>query len=88
MNLNVNARQNKFEVDILKNVDKIANLRPKIGQIPLLTLNINGLSLLYRISSILTVLLYYGVNCKFALSHFLTFSWLYYGVSRFVAFLD
>ena len=35
MNFNVNARQNKFEVDILKNVAKIANFRPKIGQMPL-----------------------------------------------------
>ena len=35
INLNVNARQNKFEVDILKNVAKIANFRPKIGQLPL-----------------------------------------------------
>ena len=40
-NLIVNAGQNKFEVDILKNVAKIANLRPKIGQIPLLSLDIN-----------------------------------------------
>ena len=37
-NLIVNAGQNKFEVDILKNVAKIANLRPKIGQIPLLSI--------------------------------------------------
>ena len=41
INLIVNAWQNKFEVDILKNVAKIANLRPKIGQIPLLSLDIN-----------------------------------------------
>ena len=34
--------QNKFEVDIFKNVAKIANLRPKIGQIPLLSLEIIG----------------------------------------------
>ena len=40
INLIVNAWQNKFEVDILKNVAKIANLRPKIGQIPLLSLDI------------------------------------------------
>ena len=33
--LNVNTRQNKFEVDILKNVAKIANLLPKISQLPL-----------------------------------------------------
>ena len=38
INLIVNGGQNKFEVDILKNVAKIANLRPKIGQIPLLSL--------------------------------------------------
>ena len=42
INLIVNAGQNKFEVDILKNVAKIANLRPKIGQIPLLSLEILG----------------------------------------------
>ena len=41
INLIVNAGQNKFEVDILKNVAKIANLRPNIGQIPLLSLDIN-----------------------------------------------
>ena len=37
INLIVNAGQNKFEVDILKNVAKIANLR-----IPLLSLDMNG----------------------------------------------
>ena len=42
INLNVIAGQNKFEVDILKNVVKIANPRPKIGQIPLLSLNIKS----------------------------------------------
>ena len=42
INLIVNAKRNKFEVDILKNVAKIANLRPKTGQIPLLSLDING----------------------------------------------
>ena len=42
INLIVNVGQNKFEVDISKNVAKIANLRPKIGQIPLLSLDING----------------------------------------------
>ena len=42
INIIVNAGQNKFEVDILKNVAKIANLRPKIGQIPILSLDING----------------------------------------------
>ena len=41
-NIIVNTGQNKFEIDILKNVAKIANLRPKIGQIPLLSLDING----------------------------------------------
>ena len=41
INLIVNAGLNKFKFDILKNVAKIANLRPKIGQIPLLSLNIN-----------------------------------------------
>ena len=35
INLNVNHWQNKFAVDILKNVAKIANFRPKIGQLPL-----------------------------------------------------
>ena len=40
INLIVNAGQNKFEVDILKNVAKIANLRPRIGQIRLLSLKI------------------------------------------------
>ena len=29
----INAGQNKFEVDILKNVAKIANLRPKIASV-------------------------------------------------------
>ena len=32
----------KVEVHILNNAAKITNLRPKIGQIPLLNLNING----------------------------------------------
>ena len=41
INIIVNAGQNKFKVDILKNVAEIANLRPKIGQIPLLSLNIS-----------------------------------------------
>ena len=41
INLNVNTWQNNFEVDISKNVAKIANLRPKIGQIPLLSLDNN-----------------------------------------------
>ena len=42
INLNANAQQYKFEVDILKNMAKIANSSPKIGQIPLLSLAING----------------------------------------------
>ena len=29
INLNINGEQNKFEVDILKNAAKIANLRPE-----------------------------------------------------------
>ena len=33
LNINVNDWQNKFEVDILKNVAKIANFRLKIGQL-------------------------------------------------------
>ena len=41
INIKVNSGQNKFEVDILKNLAKIANFMPKIGQIPLLSLNIN-----------------------------------------------
>ena len=44
INLIVNTRQNKFEVDILKNVAKITNLRPKIGHIPLLSLDIIGIT--------------------------------------------
>ena len=35
INLSVNVEQNKFEFDILKNVSKIANFRPKIGQLSL-----------------------------------------------------
>ena len=35
INLNLNAGQTKFEVGILKNVPKIANFRPKIGQLQL-----------------------------------------------------
>ena len=35
INCYVNAGHNKFEVDILKNVNKIANCRFKIGQLPL-----------------------------------------------------
>ena len=42
INVNVNVGQNKFKIDILRNVAKIANFRPKIGQMKLLSLNING----------------------------------------------
>ena len=49
VNLNVNARQNKFEIYVLKNAAKIVNLRPKIGQIPLLSLNIMGITRLFFI---------------------------------------
>ena len=34
--------RNKFKIDLFKNVAKIAILRPKIGHIPLLSLDING----------------------------------------------
>ena len=34
-NLNVNGGQNKFKVNVSKNVAKIANIWPKIGQLPL-----------------------------------------------------
>ena len=61
INLIVNVGQNKFEVDISKNVAKIANLRPKIGQIPLLSLDINGHnSIIFYL--ILTFLI---INCLF-----------------------
>ena len=61
INLIVNAGQNKFEVDILKNVDKMANLRPKIGQIPLLSLDImwNNSIIFYPI------LTFFILNCLF-----------------------
>ena len=53
--------QNKFEVDILKNVAKIAYLRPKIGQIPLLSLNINGHnSVIFH-----PILTFFILNCFF-----------------------
>ena len=42
INLIVNVGHNKFEFDILKNVATIANFRPKIDQIPLLSLDIIG----------------------------------------------
>ena len=35
INLDVNNRQNKYEVEIFKNMAKIANFRLKIGQLPL-----------------------------------------------------
>ena len=57
INLIVNAGQNKFEVDILKKVARIANLRPKIGQIPLLSLDFN------RHNSI--ILTFFILNCLF-----------------------
>ena len=68
INLIVNVGQNKFEVDISNNVAKIANLRPKIGQIPLLSLEIVGHNLFLRdesngvqikaISLLVTILLF------------------------------
>ena len=61
INLIVNAGQNKFEVDILKNVAKIANLRPKIGQIPLLSLDI-----IWHNSIIFyPILTFFILNCLF-----------------------
>ena len=61
INLIVNAGQNKFEVDILKNVAKIANLRPKIGQIPLLNLDFNGHnSIIFH-----PILTFFVLNCLF-----------------------
>ena len=35
INVNVNNEQNQFEDDIFKKVAKIANFRPKIGQLAL-----------------------------------------------------
>ena len=50
-----------FGVDNLKNVAKIANLRPKIGQIPLLSLNI-----IWHNSIIFCLILtFYILNCFF-----------------------
>ena len=62
INLIVNAGQNKFEVDILKNVAKIANLRPKIGQIPLSSLNING----HNSINFYPILTLFTLNCLFS----------------------
>ena len=61
INLIVNAGQTKFEVDILKNVAKIANLRPKIGQIPLLSLDING----HNSIIFYPILTFFILNCLF-----------------------
>ena len=61
INLIVNVRQKKFEVDISKNVAKIANLRPKIGQIPLLSLEINWHnSIIFH-----PILTFFIINCLF-----------------------
>ena len=61
MAIYVNAGQNKFKVDILKNVAKIANLRPKIGQIPLLSLDINWHnSIIFH-----HILTFFILNCLF-----------------------
>ena len=59
INLIVNADQNKFEV--FKNVAKIANLRPKIGQIPLLSLDIIGHNLII----FYPILTFFILNCLF-----------------------
>ena len=59
INLNVNAGQNKVEVDILKNVAKIANLRLKIGQIPLLSVDINW----YNSVIFHPILTFFILNC-------------------------
>ena len=49
------------EVDILKNVAKIANLRPKIGQIPLLSLDFNWHnSIIFH-----HILTFFILNCLF-----------------------
>ena len=61
INLIVNAGQNTFEGDILKNVAKIANLRPKIGQIPLLSLdNIGHNSIIFY-----PIFTFFILNCLF-----------------------
>ena len=61
INLIVNVGQNKFEVDISKNVAKIANLRPKIGQLPLLSLDING----HNSIIFYPILTFFIINCLF-----------------------
>ena len=61
INLIVNTGQNKFEVDILKNVTKKANLRPKTGQTPLLSLDINWHnSIIFH-----PILTFFILNCLF-----------------------
>ena len=61
INLIGNAWQYKFEVDILKNVTKKANLRPKTGQIPLLSLDINWHnSIIFH-----PILTFFILNCLF-----------------------
>ena len=61
INLIVNAGQNIFEVDILNNVAKIANLRRKLGQIPLLSLDIIGhYSIIFYL-----ILTFFILNCLF-----------------------
>ena len=61
INLIVNVGQNKFEVDISKNVAKIVNLRPKIGQIPLLSLDIKWHnSIIFH-----PILTFFIINCFF-----------------------
>ena len=74
INFIVNAGQNKFEVDILKNVAKIANLRPKIGQIPLLSLDINWHSSII-FHSILTF--FFEIACFYETNRMVSKSKLY-----------
>ena len=57
----INIKAKKIEVDILKNVTKIADFRLKIGQIPLLSQNINGHNSVI-LHPILTCLI---LNCLF-----------------------
>ena len=61
INLIVNVGQNKFEVNISINVAEIANLRPKIGQIPLLSLDING----HNSIIFYPILTFFIINCLF-----------------------
>ena len=61
INLIVHAGQNKFEVDILKNVAKIANIMPKIGQIPLLSLDCNW----HNSIIFYPILTFFILNCLF-----------------------